>query len=50
MILNPQEEALLTLLRKEFKPYTKVEITCDKMGRPGHYVVSISRKVVLEDR
>lgn len=47
--LTGEEEQLIELLRKEFRPYTKVEITCDKMGRPGNYLVHVSRKIVIEN-
>lgn len=46
MELSKAEQDIICILR-EAKPYEVMEIVKDQLGRPEHYIVKRSQKVVI---
>ena len=44
--MTKNEQKILDILR-ELKPYEEIRIVKDQLGRPDHYIVTRTQKVVL---
>lgn len=49
MNLNDTEKEIIEILR-ELKPFEIVEIRKDQIGRPDHYLVKRTQKVVIKKK
>ena len=44
--MTPNEQNILDILR-ELKPFEELKIIKDQLGRPDHYIITRTQKIVL---
>lgn len=48
-MISKVEQEILNILR-DLKPYERIEIIKDQHGRPDHYLITRTQKVILDPK